>query len=238
MPPMTFRCFRCEYPEYHEVPASHLVRCARCNLVQPTNVTLPFTAGDRPERTVADPIPRRWRAMRGRRAVETVVLLGSVAVAGGLAGFTTELVLARPRAGLIPQEPAASPAALAAPTAVPDSNDLEAEYMRIARRLRTGREPAASVGEPQPQATGSVPKPADGQSAPIPRAPESPSSAQPRRPAERAETTASPTPVPRPAGLPPGRPDLPQLPWTAQEASTLEREAPAADEPPLPQPAR
>jgi hypothetical protein len=176
--------------------------------------------------------------MRGRRAVETVVLLGSVAVAGGLAGFTTELVLARPGAGLIPQEPAASPAAPAARTAVRDSTDLDAEYTRIARRLRDRQESAASAGEPQPQPSGSVPKPAGLQPAPVPRAPESPPGIQPQQPPEQTETTPSPTPVPRPAGLPSGRPDLPRLPWTAQEAAALEREAPAADEPPPTEPAR
>jgi hypothetical protein len=147
---MTFRCVRCEYPGYHEVPDSSLVRCARCTLVQPRDIAVPAEEVNAPEPTDhPHRIPRRWRAIPRRRTVEKAVLLGGVVVAGGLAGFTTELVMARPRPGLSAQEVTASPKMPAMVSADSDAIDFAAEDRRIARRLREAPELAGRAAEPR-----------------------------------------------------------------------------------------
>jgi hypothetical protein len=132
---MIFQCFRCEHPGYCQLPESVLVRCARCNLVQPMDLATPYLANT-PDAARSHPLPRRWRAIPGRRIVRKAILLGCVIGAGSIAALTMEVLRAHPRFELRLPGVTASPRS---PTSA-DPADLMNEDKRLGRRLRERRD--------------------------------------------------------------------------------------------------
>jgi hypothetical protein len=223
--PMIFRCFRCEHPGYCQISESVLVRCARCNLVQPMDLATPYLANSsdsaRPRR-----LPRRWRAIPGRRTVKKMILLGCVIGATGVAGLTMELLRARPQVVLRPPTVTASPR----PGASADPVELASEDKRLRRSLRERRELGGRAERSRPAESASTLRalrPAELQPVLPPTGPDLPPSASTTR--ETAPSATTPPSTIRNAVAEPRWMSTPPGSMSPPPAPRLDQTTPASD---------